>query len=186
MRKKKPMVGSTRHKAVFFDRDGTLIRFIENALKPSDMKLIPGVAKVLKAVKKKGFLCIMASNQPCIEKGLITRKKADALNVLLLKKLQKAGATLDAMYMCPHRYPSSCRCRKPKTGMIQTARRRFGIDLKKSYMVGDTRRDVQTGMNAGLTTILVRSGPEWNDRRFFDVEPDHIVTSLSRVIPIIK
>lgn len=168
-----------KDKAVFLDRDGTITEE-GDVIKPEQLRVLPRSAEGIALLNRLGFLAVVVTNQPIIEKGLLTRAESDRLNDLLCQELAKQGAHVDAVYTCPHRYPSDCRCRKPATGMIEEAAVRFGIDLSKSFMIGDSARDVQTGKNAHMRTILVETGAWEHDpsRQFFDASPDFVAEDL--------
>jgi D-sedoheptulose 7-phosphate isomerase len=128
--------------AVFLDRDGTLI----------DKNLIVAKDAVhsLERLKGAGFNLVMVTNQPDIARGKITVDFINTINGTLQRQL-----SLDAVYVCPQDDSNECSCRKPKTGMLREAARELGINLKKSYMVGDTWRDMHAGVSAGCKTVKI-------------------------------
>lgn len=140
--------------ALFLDRDDTLIRTINNqpVNNPTKVKLVEGVVEGLTLVRKSipGILLVVVTNQSAVEKGSTTMDRifrvGDAINDLLVSR---GAPEIDAMYACPH-YLVDCRCRKPKPGLITTAARDLHIDLGRSYMIGDSDRDVQAGQAAGV------------------------------------
>lgn len=168
------------------DRDGTVIVFNKEVTKPSQIRFYRGVPEAIKKLNELGYLCIIITNQPIIEKRIITRKKADELNKLLVQKLAARGARIQAVYLCPHRYPSKCSCRKPAIGMLLKAKKRFRLDFKKSFMVGDDRRDVETGRRAKIRTILVKTGRAGKDTDLFKSDPDFRAEDLLEAARIIK
>lgn len=174
------------NKAIFLDRDGTIIRQVDELVRSEQLRLLPKVANAIKRFNQLGYLCVIVTNQPITQKGLITLKKAKALNELLVKKLAQLGARIDAVYVCPHSYPSTCSCRKPAIGMIRRAQKKLNIDMKKSFIIGDSARDVMTGVNAGVKTILVRTRDGGPDKKFFDVEPDYKAKSLWESVRIVE
>ncbi len=137
--------------AVFIDRDGTIIKFIDVLAEPSQVKLLPGVAEAIADLNRRSFLVIALTNQPNIEKGLLTQDGLTAIHNWLQKMLVESGAHLDAIYTCPHKYrpPTDpvpqCKCRKPGIKLIEDAQAEFPIDMANSWFVGDRLRDVQTG-----------------------------------------
>src|SRR6266481_545830 len=173
-------------KVVFLDRDGTLIQFHGEPTQAEHIRVLKSAAPAVKILNDLGYLTIVVTNQPIIEKGIITRKQGDALNGLLVSRLKKSGARIDAAYLCPHKYPSTCKCRKPGIGMIKAAQKKFKIDLKKSFIVGDSTRDVMTGLNAKLKTILVKTGEGGKDRKFFDVDADYTVKDVLGAAKLIQ
>ncbi|MFA5930208.1 MAG: HAD family hydrolase [Candidatus Micrarchaeia archaeon] len=157
-------------RAVFLDRDGTINRLVyypdhgvvDSPFLPSQAKLIPGAASAMKMLGSKGFLLVLASNQPGVAKGNMSKKNFDAIDRKLDALLAKGGARLDAKYYCQHhpdaalaRLRKICACRKPKAGMLFQAAREHGIDLKRSYMAGDGINDIKAGRAAGCKTVFV-------------------------------
>lgn len=175
--------------AVFLDRDGTLVEQVDALTSPSQLKLLPGASEAVAELKRRGFLVVGITNQPIIEKGLLTQAGLDAIHEELQRQLAEAGARLDAIYTCPHKYRAEgqCKCRKPGTGLIEQAEADLPIDRARSWLVGDRLRDVQTGKNAGLKTILVATGGKSKDDEFFpDTAPDYRATGLSEATKLIK
>jgi D-glycero-D-manno-heptose 1,7-bisphosphate phosphatase len=175
--------------AFFIDRDGTLIEQVEVLNTPSQLTLLPGVGEALANLRERGFLLIGITNQPSVEKGLITEEQLVAVHEALQEKLAESGARLDAIYTCPHQYRAEgqCACRKPGIGLIEQAQAAFPIDMEKSWLVGDRLRDVETGRRAGLKTILVSTGGVSKDDTFFpDAKPDHAIGNLSEILSFIE
>lgn len=156
-----------KQKAVFLDRDGTINKdagFITNI---ENLELLPNVASAIKKINESGFLALLVTNQPVIARGDVTFEELQNIHNKLETLLGKEGAYLDAIYFCPHHtdigfdgerleYKCNCDCRKPKPGMLFNAAKDFNIDLKESYMVGDSRRDIEAGKNAGCKmSVLV-------------------------------
>lgn len=180
-------------KAIFLDRDGTIIRHVELLHKPSEVKLLPQAARAIKVMNKLGFLVIVVTNQPVVARGMITPKEVDEIHALILRRLRRRNAQVDAVYFCPHhpeatlkKYRLRCRCRKPEIGMILSAVKKYNIDLKKSFMVGDSTRDIQAGNRAKLKTILVKTGLGGKDIWQFESKPDFVIRNLSAAVKIIK
>lgn len=164
-------------RAVFLDRDGVLNEVIMRAdgkpLSPDTVEemVIPAdVAPSLARLKAAGFRLLMATNQPDIARGRLTRAQVDAMNDHLRGKLP-----LDAVEVCAHDDPDGCDCRKPKPGLLVRAAARDGIDLSRSFMVGDRFRDVEAGNAAGCRTVLVGNG--YGEP--FKCQPDVAVRSLT-------
>lgn len=183
-------------KAVFFDRDGVIIRQVDFLIKPRQLKLLPNVGKVIKLLNHFGFLVVVITNQPVIARGLIKPEGIDKIHTILINRLKKQGAKIDAVYFCPHhpnanvkKYRLRCRCRKPGIGMITKAAKDLNINLKKSFMIGDALIDIVAGKRAGLTSILVKTGPGHSrlDKLYKkNFRPDFIAKNLNEVIRIIK
>jgi mannose-1-phosphate guanylyltransferase / phosphomannomutase len=179
--------------AIFLDRDGTIIRQVELLHKPSDVKLLPGAARAIAAFNKLGYLTVIVTNQPVIARGIIGSEEVDQIHALLINRLGKRGAKIDAVYFCPHhpkanvkKYRMTCKCRKPEIGMILQAAKKYHIDLRKSFMIGDSTRDILAGNRAKLTTLLVKTGHGGEDVWQFEGKPDFVVKNLGEAARIIK
>ncbi|MBI3004093.1 MAG: HAD family hydrolase [Ignavibacteriales bacterium] len=150
---------------IFFDRDGTINVEVDFLSDPTDLELIPGVAEALREANGFGIKVFVITNQSGIARGLLTEKDLAKVHRRLEDLLSVHGARIDEIYYCPHHpelgkppYNISCDCRKPKTGMLTAAARKFGINLSQSFVVGDRFIDIKAGENAGCTTVLVLTG----------------------------
>ncbi len=159
---------SKLRRAVFLDRDGTINRLVyypdhgivDSPFVASQLRLLPGAASALRALRSKGFLLILVSNQPGVAKGNMPKKAFAQINARLDSLL--GSAKPDAKYYCLHHpqarlaaYRKKCGCRKPKPGMLLEAARDFSISLPRSYMVGDGVVDVEAGRSAGCKTVFI-------------------------------
>ncbi len=172
--------------AIFLDRDGTLIAQRDDIIGSSQVKILKNVVQGLKRMQKLGFLCVVITNQPVIGKKLITKAGVERLNTMINGRLQKGGAYIDAFYVCPHRFFDNCSCRKPKLKLVREAVKKYGIDLKKSFFIGDDLRDIETGRRAKAGTILVKTGNAGKDKRFFSITPDFIARDLLAAAKIVE
>ena len=149
--------------AVFLDRDGTINKDPGYLGKPSSVELFPGAASALSNLKSKlNCKLIVISNQSGIARGLITNKMVDSVNQKINQLLSMNDVAIDAFYYCPY-HPDfnsaeECECRKPSPKLVYDAAKQFQIDLHKSYFVGDAVADIECGFNAGLKTVLVKTG----------------------------
>lgn len=155
-----------KQKAVFLDRDGTVNKYKGYITSPKQLELINGAAEAIKKINQSGYLTIIITNQPSIAMGRMSYAVLDEIHAKLDTLLGEEGAYLDALYFCPH-HPDSgfdgevkelkieCDCRKPSGGMIKKAAEDFNIDLSRSFMVGDSERDVLAGLDAGCTPIFL-------------------------------
>lgn len=148
--------------ALFLDRDGTLIRNEPYRDTPRGMRLLPRVARGLKAWVASGYVPVIVTNQSGLARGLFTRKTLGLIHARLLDMLRERGVEIEAIYVCPHlpdgtvrRYARSCACRKPKPGLLKRAARDLRLDLRGSVTVGDSDRDVEAGRAAGTRSILL-------------------------------
>jgi D-glycero-D-manno-heptose 1,7-bisphosphate phosphatase len=149
--------------AVFLDRDGTLNEDPGYLGDPNIVKLLPGTGEALSLLKNElGFKLIVVSNQSGISRGLISTDMVNAVNNRINELLKVYNVAIDAFYYCPYHPEFSSEeessCRKPSPQMVFQAAKDFSIDLKGSYFVGDSASDVECGINAGVKTILVKTG----------------------------
>jgi histidinol-phosphate phosphatase family protein len=180
------------NKAVFLDRDGVINREVDVLRSLKQLRLLPRVAQAVRQLNKLGFLIIVVTNQPVIARGWLTKKGLEKIHQVLIERLAKKGARIDAIYYCPHhpnanlkKYRRRCQCRKPNIGLIKKAVKKFKINVKESFMVGDGTGDILAGQRAGLKTILVETGYAGKDGKY-DIKPDFIIKNLNEAIKIIK
>lgn len=184
-----------RQRAVFLDRDGT-INVLKGFLHRTDeLELLPGAAGAIKKINASRYLAIVATNQPVIARGECTLEELKNIHKKLETDLGGQGAYLDDLFFCPH-HPHKgyageipvlkfeCECRKPKTGMLIQAAQKYNIDLACSWYIGDTTTDIQTGINAGLKTVLVLTGEAGTDGKY-EVIPDYTAEDLSEAVDYI-
>ncbi len=190
-------------RAVFLDRDGVIneivyfpeLGLLDSPLNPRQFKLLPNAAKAIKLLNGLGLKVVVISNQPSMAKGKTTMALFERIRAKMHRELKRAGAKVDAEYYCFHhpqaklaKYRVRCRCRKPKPGLLLRAAREHGIDLRRSFMAGDSVTDIQAGKAAGCKTILI--GYLKNDlSRLFNekgIRPDHVAPSLLDAARLIK
>jgi len=154
-----------KRKAVFLDRDGTINVEVKYLSKVEDFQFIPGVPWALKCLKEAGFLLVVVTNQSGIGRGFYDEAALDGIHAHMHADLAKFGAAIDACYFCPHHpehatgdYRRECGCRKPLPGMLQQAAQDLDIDLAASFMVGDKIADMEAGLAAGCSSLLVLTG----------------------------
>jgi D-glycero-D-manno-heptose 1,7-bisphosphate phosphatase len=152
-------------KAVFLDRDGTVVVEKGYLTVPEAVELYPGVPEAVAALREAGWKIVVVSNQGAVAKGLITEEELAGINERMLMMLGAEGAQVDGVYCCPHHpegevaaYAVECDCRKPKPGLLEQAARDHGLDLSQCVIVGDTPRDLQAGRAVGTRTVLVLTG----------------------------
>jgi len=167
-------------RAVFLDRDGTIARYMEYCREPEAFELLPGIGEAIQRLNQSGFLVIVVTNQSAIGRGWLTHERLEAIHDKMRRELKRYGASIDAVYVCPHHPDDGCACRKPSGEMLLRASRELGVFLGDSYLVGDRLQDVLAGRRAGCTTILVRSGHAHEG--LDDVEPDHEAANLSEAV----
>lgn len=149
-------------RALFLDRDGTLVHPRHYPAQPRDLVLYSGIASHLRRLRGAGFHLVVITNQAGIARGYFGEAELAAMHAHLRAKLARYGVWLDAIYHCPHHPDGSipelairCECRKPAPGMLVRAARELRIDLARSWMVGDILDDVEAGNRAGCRTVLV-------------------------------
>ncbi|HKH59710.1 MAG TPA: HAD family hydrolase [Flavitalea sp.] len=169
------------NKAVFVDKDGTLIKDVPYNIKPELISFEDGVMDGLRVLKQYAFLLVIISNQSGIAHGYFTEDEFLNVKEAISEQLATNRISLDGFYYCPHHpdglsaeYQSICSCRKPKPGMILQAARDLNIDLHSSWMIGDILDDVEAGNRAGCKTILINNGNETKWRLSTQRTPDHV------------
>ena len=152
-------------RAVFLDRDGTINEEVGYLKHLDDLRLFPFTAEAVGKIHKAGMKAVVVSNQSGVARGFFDENFVTVLHESINAMLSQEGTFIDSFYFCPHHptegmggYLCDCQCRKPKAGMLLRASEELDIDLSRSYMVGDTERDLETARNAGVTGVLVRTG----------------------------
>ncbi len=145
------------NKAIFLDRDGTLIEDKHYLNDVNNVVFLPDVLKSLKALHKEGFLLIIVTNQSGVARGLVSIENIEAIHNKIAETCLKAGCPIAAFYYSPHGPDSNHPSRKPNPGMLLQAARDLKIDLQSSWMVGDKIIDLEAGLNAGCKSILLSS-----------------------------
>jgi histidinol-phosphate phosphatase family protein len=172
------------NKAVFLDRDGTINTEVDYLSTVEGFVYLPGALEALLRLAKTEYKIIVVTNQSGIGRGYFSEERLKEINVKMCRLLEEAGGRIDAIYYCPHRPDENCSCRKPKTGMIDDAKKDFDIELAASYMIGDATRDVQLAKNAGCASILVETGKGGEDGEY-SACPDHRVKDLRTAVDLI-
>lgn len=146
-------------KLVILDRDGVINFDSPHFIKsPDEWKPIPGSLEAIALLNQSGFRVALATNQSGIGRGLFDMATLNAIHDKMYRALAQFGGRIDALFYCPHSAEANCACRKPKSGMIEDIARRFAIDLKTVYSVGDSLRDLQASAALGAQSILVLTG----------------------------
>lgn len=166
-----PSVERQAAPAVFIDRDGTLIEEVDYLSNPADVRIVPGAMEAIKRLNQAGYKVILVTNQPGIGLGYYSSADFFKVNSAVLKAAGRSGALIDRIYYCPHTKADNCRCRKPKTFMIERAANELNLMLDRSFMIGDMTSDILFGKEAGVRTVLVETGKAGGDG-LFEVEPD--------------
>lgn len=180
-------------KAIFLDRDGTLIENIPNNADPQKVRLAPFAIEALQQLQEKNYLLIVISNQPGIALGIFTENEMHRMNRQVADLLWRGKIMLEDVYCCMHhkngiipKYAKNCECRKPRPGLLLQASKDHDIDLSSSWMIGDILDDVEAGARAGCQTILIDNGneTEWKNGSFRT--PHFVVKDLWQAAGIIE
>jgi len=166
-------------RAVFLDRDGTLIQEREYLADPEGVVLLPGVVEALGLLRRAELALVVVTNQSGIARGLYTLKDYEAVAGRLEEKLAGEGLRLDATYFCPHHpdFTGPCDCRKPGLGMYLRAAAELDLELSRSFFVGDRQKDLAPAVSLGGSGFLVRTG--YGREEEGGLEPGHrVVDSL--------
>ncbi|MCF2505637.1 HAD family hydrolase [Dyadobacter sp. CY107] len=150
-------------KAVFLDKDGTLIKDVPYNANPEKVLFETGVFEGLASLQELGYKLVIISNQPGIALGMFSQQQLDELIAYFYRIFEKNGLILSGFYYCPHlpgQAADQCKCRKPEPGLILQAAEALEIDLRQSWMIGDILNDVEAGNRAGCQTVLINNGNE--------------------------
>lgn len=155
-------MANAKGRAVFLDRDGTIILDQAYLKEARQVHLLGGAGEALAKLQAHGFALVLVSNQSGIGRGLITQEESEQVHQALVARLAEHGVRLDAVFYCPHTPEAQCRCRKPSPEMLLWAARTLDLSLADSFMVGDKPCDMEAGKRAGCRTILLTAGPPAN------------------------
>jgi len=181
-------------KVIFLDRDGVINEYPgdKDYVKSwKEFRFLPRIKPALKKLVSRGFKLFVISNQAGVAKGIYSQADLDLITKNMLAELNKKEKVISDVYYCTHHKDENCSCRKPRTGLIELAVTKLkkedcGIELGKSYFIGDTLSDIETGKAAGLKTILVFSGKEKaKNKTNWHILPDFVCQSLSQAVEII-
>jgi histidinol-phosphate phosphatase family protein len=178
----------TQQRAVFLDRDGTINTEVDGVASADKLELLPGAAEAIHTLNHHGYRVVLVTNQPVVAKGFCTEADIQQIHNKLETLLGRDHAFLDRIYYCPHHpekgFPGEradlkieCNCRKPNPGMVLQAAQDLNIDLAGSWFVGDSSTDMQTAKNAGVRSILLRTGHGGHDGKY-SAAPGHIFENL--------
>lgn len=166
-----------KQKCIFLDRDGTLNVYKGLLSDIRKFELEEGAAEAVSLINRSGYLAIVVTNQPVVARGMCSLSDVERIHRKMQTLLGEKGAYLDDIVFCPHHpdkgfpgenptYKISCDCRKPHIGMIRQMAEKYHIDLRESYMIGDSTTDIQTGILSGTKTVLVRTGEAGLDGKY--------------------
>ncbi len=181
-------------RAIFLDRDGTLNEEVGYLRTLADLRFCAGAVEAVRLLNEAGWLALVLTNQAGVARGLFTEAFVDEVHDVMQQRLQTEGARLAAFYVCPHlppgndevnaalrRYRIECDCRKPQPGLLTRAAAEFGIDVARSFVIGDRYRDVELAHRAGAQGVLVLTGygkQELAQRAHWPRQPEFIAADL--------
>jgi len=168
------------NRAVFLDRDGTIAYDVHYCSRPDEFELLPTVPEAIKLLNANEFKVVVITNQSGIARGYFTEETLAQIHQKMAVELGKQGASVDAVYYCPHHPDENCQCRKPGTALFNQAAKELSIDLGHSYVIGDTQMDVDSGKALGCKTIAVTTGPEGENG--ISDSPDYTANSLLEAV----
>ena len=175
------------HKVVFLDRDGVINRDSPDYIKRlEEFEFLPGSLEALRRLTERGFTCMVITNQSAPARGLMTPEALAAIHRRLCADVATAGGRILDIFTCPHLPADGCSCRKPQPGLLYAAQRKYGIDFSSAAMIGDSAKDIECALNAGVrTTVLVQTGNGEKAAREFSARglcPDFIAQDLNRAV----
>jgi D-glycero-D-manno-heptose 1,7-bisphosphate phosphatase len=180
-------------KAIFLDRDDTLIEDPGYINQPDQVKLLDGVADAMRELKTLGYKLVVASNQSGVARGIVSEKILGEIHDRLKLLLAERGAYVDRIYYCPYhpegaipKYRKESNWRKPKPGMLLAAAKDMDLDLGASWVIGNSGRDIEAGSSAGCRTILISQPPYPMQRQTERANPDHKAVNMKEAVNIIK
>lgn len=187
---------SNRTPAVFLDRDGTICEEVGYVNHLDRIDVYPWSAQAIRKLNRAGLPVVVVTNQSGVGRGYFSERLVKQAHARITKELAARGAHVDAFYYCPHhptavvrKYRKDCRCRKPATGMVEEAARRFRLDLESSFVVGDSYRDIQMAHNAGAHSILLMTGYGKGEyahhRKRWPRRPEMIAANLLEAVEMI-
>jgi D-glycero-D-manno-heptose 1,7-bisphosphate phosphatase len=145
--------------AIFLDRDGVIIENRPDYVRTwGDVVFIPGAMSALTDIADSEFAIVIVTNQAGVGRGLVSLADAQSINEHIRDEIAQAGGRIDGLYLCPHTDSDDCDCRKPKPGMLLRAAQELGLNLSRSWMIGDALTDLQAGEAAGARSLLVLTG----------------------------
>ena len=181
------------YKAIFLDRDNTLIEDPGYINHPNQVKLLSGTSAALVQLRRMGYKLVIVTNQSAIARGIVTEQVLGEIHQRLIELLGREGAGVDKIYFCPYhpsgviaKYRKDSDLRKPKPGMLLKAAEEMNIDLEQSWMIGNAYHDIKAGKLAGCRTILIDSSAHPALRKAMDPVPDKKAVNIKEAVNIIK
>ena len=174
------------NKAIFIDKDGTLIRNVPYNVNPLLIRFEKYAFESLYSLQQQGYYLVIISNQPGIAKGYFKTEQLKTVEKKIKESLYENNVRLNGFYYCPHAENDHCNCRKPNPGLIFKASHELDIDLSQSWMIGDILNDMEAGKRSNCKTILIDNGneTEWicQDERIPDYKVDHLKAAADIIL----
>ena len=181
------------NKAIFLDRDDTLIKDPGYINHPDQLKLLDGVPEALAELKALGYKLVVVSNQSAVSRGIVSEQVLVQIHDRLKQLLAEKGGCLDRIYYCPYhpdgviaKYRKESDWRKPNPGMLLTAADEMELDLSQSWVIGNSDSDIEAGLRAGCTTILIDHPSHYKHSEFEKSNPDYRAVNMKEAVNIIK
>ncbi|MGE4274833.1 MAG: HAD-IIIA family hydrolase [Candidatus Methanomethylophilaceae archaeon] len=150
-------------KTVFIDRDDTIAKDCPYCARPEDLELYPDVPSSIARLNQAGYLVLLVTNQSGVSRGYFSHEMLARIHERMLSSIAAEGGRIDDIFYCPHHPDEGCDCRKPEVGMVRQAMAKYNIDLSRSYVVGDSDKDVEMGRRCGMRTYQVTKGFSFQD-----------------------
>ena len=163
-------------KAVFIDRDDTIAKDVYYCRRIEDFEILPTVPQAIKLLNQHGFKVVVATNQSGVARGYFTEATLHKIHQYMQDELARYDAHVDAIYYCPHHPDDGCQCRKPEPGLLIKAAQDLGVDLGRSFMVGNSEMDIKAGKAVGCQTVLIAAEPD--AVKEITETPDHVAGNL--------
>jgi histidinol-phosphate phosphatase family protein len=171
-------------KATFLDRDGVINHKLpegQYVTRWEEIQFLPDVSEAIALLTRAGFCVLVVTNQRCVAKGLLTVSELNEIHRRMCQELAAQGALITKIYYCPHENDPPCGCRKPAPGLLLTAAHELGIDLKESWMIGDSDIDVEAGRSAGCRTLQIMNGAALGSNEV-DLRPRTLLDAVRQVL----
>jgi D-glycero-D-manno-heptose 1,7-bisphosphate phosphatase len=173
------MTSKRANRAVFLDRDGTIMEDSNYVGDVERVILIPSAVAALKRLRDAGYKLFVITNQSGVGRGYFTREAVEQIHTHLDEQFGKSNVKFDRYYVCPHHPEDNCDCRKPKPKLLLEAAREYELDMARCFMIGDRASDIGAGANAGVKTILVLTGAGRETLAKNEVKPDHVAEDIA-------
>lgn len=160
---------------VILDRDGVINEDSDHYIRSAEQwQPIPGSIEAIARLSRAGFTVVVATNQSGLSRGYFSQEQLDAMHDKLISLVVGQGGRIDGIYVCPHGPDDHCQCRKPATGLIRQILRDYPAEPARTWLVGDSLRDLQAGIGSGCKAVLVLTGKGRKTRALLDAHPEQL------------